>query len=313
MVVHAGGRRQERGGRPVTPEAILRRVAADRRSGAAALARGAARAVVAWAEAPGAGGRPALRRLTRLLLRAQPAMAPFLRLANAVWLVAEAGGGPEEVAAAARAFARRLAAGTAAVAAAALPLVPRRGLVVTLSRSGAVLAALGRAAAAGRRVDVLCSEGRPAGEGLLLARALWRRGLAVRLVPDAALPGLVAGVQAVLVGADAVLPGAFVNKIGTFPLALAAHQARVPFYVLAEGAKFLPSALAARYAAPPADPRAGAPASRLFEATPLGWVTGLATEGGIVRPARLAERLGQVPVARAFRRAGGLGPPRRQC
>lgn len=295
----------------MTPEAILRRVAADRRSGAAALARRAARAVVAWAAAPDSRRRPALRRLTQLILNAQPAMAPLLRLANVLWLVAEAGGGPAEIAEAARAFARRLAAGTAAVAAAALPLVPRRGLVVTLSRSGAVLTALERAAAAGRRFAVLCSEGRPGGEGLLLARALRRRGLAVRVVPDAALPGLVAPAQAVLVGADAVLPGAVVNKIGTFPLALAADRARVPFYVLAESAKFLPPALAPRYAAPPARPRAVAVEGRIFEATPLGWVTGLVTEEGIVRPGRLAGRLARVPVAQAFRR--GLGPRRGGC
>jgi translation initiation factor 2B subunit (eIF-2B alpha/beta/delta family) len=62
-----------------------------------------------------------------------------------------------------------------------------------------------------------------------VAESLAAAGHDVTLTSDAALPGRLADVDAVLVGADAVLAdGAVVNKVGTYPLALAARRADVP-------------------------------------------------------------------------------------
>src|SRR6185369_7123242 len=56
---------------------------------------------------------------------------------------------------------------------------------------------------------------------------------------DAGLAMLLARARLVLVGADAVLPYAFLNKSGTWALLLAAREANVPAYCLAARAKFL--------------------------------------------------------------------------
>ncbi len=63
---------------------------------------------------------------------------------------------------------------------------------------------------------------------------------------DAALPGLVCRASIVLVGADGVSESDFVNKIGTYPLALAAREAGVPFHVAASLDRFISEALRGR-------------------------------------------------------------------
>jgi len=90
---------------------------------------------------------------------------------------------------------------------------------------------------AGRPVHALVAEGRP---GLVGARvATWelaQAGVPHALVTDAAGPGLVARreVDVVLVAAERVCSnGDIVGDAGTYPLALAAHAAGVPFLVLA--------------------------------------------------------------------------------
>jgi len=99
------------------------------------------------------------------------------------------------------------------------------GTVATLSRSGTVRAALDRADPA----EILLPESRPGREGVGVAESLAAAGHDVTLTSDAALPGLLDRADAAVVGADAVLAdGAVVNKVGTYPLALAAARADVP-------------------------------------------------------------------------------------
>jgi len=102
--------------------------------------------------------------------------------------------------------------------------------VLTLSRSGTVLAALRRADPSST-VTVVISE--PGGEGVGVAERLVDAGLNATLIPDAGIARRLneASIDAVLVGADTVLPsGAVVNKVGTYGAALAAHRADVPVY-----------------------------------------------------------------------------------
>jgi translation initiation factor 2B subunit (eIF-2B alpha/beta/delta family)/8-oxo-dGTP pyrophosphatase MutT (NUDIX family) len=110
--------------------------------------------------------------------------------------------------------------------------------VVTLSRSGTVLAALRTA-----EPSVLIGESRPAREGVDVAAALADDGLDVTLTTDAALSNELAArdPDAVLVGADAVLAdGSVVNKVGTRGLALAAAREDVPVYAVAAADKVRP-------------------------------------------------------------------------
>ncbi|MFC5289326.1 S-methyl-5-thioribose-1-phosphate isomerase [Actinokineospora guangxiensis] len=89
----------------------------------------------------------------------------------------------------------------------------------------------------GALAHVYADETRPLLQGArLTAWELARMGAAHTVVADAAGPSVIANglVQAVVVGADRIAAnGDVVNKVGTYPLALAAHRAGVPFVVAA--------------------------------------------------------------------------------
>jgi ribose 1,5-bisphosphate isomerase len=157
------------------------------------------------------------------------------------------------------------------------------GTVLTLSRSGTVLAAL-------RRADpdaVVVATSTPGGEGVDVAETLAGAGHDVTLVADAAVAHrLAAGdVDAVVVGADAVLPdGGVVNKVGTRGTALAATREGVPVYAVAARDKVRPEADPDLGAADPTAVYDGAADLRvetpLFDVTPPALVDAVLTEDG---------------------------------
>jgi methylthioribose-1-phosphate isomerase len=102
---------------------------------------------------------------------------------------------------------------------------------------GTALGVIHSLLAADRLGVVYVGETRPLLQGSrLTAWELERLGADYRIVVDGAGPGVVARgmVDAVVVGADRVAAnGDVVNKVGTFPLALAASYAGVPFMVAA--------------------------------------------------------------------------------
>jgi methylthioribose-1-phosphate isomerase len=150
---------------------------------------------------------------------------------------------------------------------------------------------------------VYVDESRPLLQGArLTAWELDRLGAEYRLVVDGAGPSLIARglVDAVVVGADRVAAnGDVANKIGTYPLALAAGRAGVPFVVAAPESTVDPAtpdgtaidiedrgddevtAVAGQPVAP-AGARAVNPA---FDVTPADLVTAIVTERRVVRPA----------------------------
>ena len=150
---------------------------------------------------------------------------------------------------------------------------------------------------------VYADETRPLLQGSrLTAWELDRMGADYRLVIDGAGPSLIARglVDAVVVGADRIAAnGDVANKIGTYPLALAAHRAGVPFVVAAPESTVDPATpdgslieiedrggdevvvWDGRSVAPP-----GAEAvNPAFDVTPADLVTAIVTERRIVRPA----------------------------
>jgi methylthioribose-1-phosphate isomerase len=155
----------------------------------------------------------------------------------------------------------------------------------------------------GELATVYADESRPLLQGArLTAWELDRLGADYRLVVDGAGPSLIARglVDAVVVGADRVAAnGDVANKIGTYPLALAAARAGVPFVVAAPESTVDPStpdgaaieiedrgdeevvAVGGRRVAP-AGARAVNPA---FDVTPADLVTAVVTERRVVRPA----------------------------
>ena len=293
---------------------LLRRLRDDEARGAREIAPLVARLLgLLLAGSGGSAWEARLQRGTAALLETQPAMAPVLYLANAVWLALE---GPGE-AAAKRARARAaltdalapLAASAERAARLAAEILALARTVVTISRSSTVLAALARLAAA-HPVRVIVGEGRPALEGRRLAASAAAFGCRVTLVLDAALPGQARRADAVLVGADAILRGAAINKAGTYPLLLAAREAAVPSYVLADRSKLVPSPLAPLLSFPVRDPgrlwrdppRNVSLARTDFESIPLSLCTAVLTEEGAGAPRTVARRLAALPAARFLRR-----------
>jgi translation initiation factor 2B subunit (eIF-2B alpha/beta/delta family) len=154
--------------------------------------------------------------------------------------------------------------------------------VATISRSGTVADALETA----RPASVVVSESRPGDEGVTVADGLARDGIDTTLTTDAALPGVVAGgdVDAVLVGADSVLAsGAVVNKVGSFPVALAADSAGAPVFAVCSRDKIRGDD---EFVGEEGEPLYEGEASvtthnPFFEVVPADVVTGIVTEDGV--------------------------------
>lgn len=166
--------------------------------------------------------------------------------------------------------------------------------VLTLSRSGTVLEALRRAAT----TEVLVAESRPAREGVDVAEELASESpdTDVTLFVDAAVAHVLSNrdVDAVLVGADAVLPdGGVSNKVGTRTAALAAARESVPVHVVTARDKVSPGSTPEFEAGDPrpvydgdADLSVLAPR---FDLTPPDLVDGVLTENGLLDPADVAD------------------------
>jgi methylthioribose-1-phosphate isomerase len=126
-----------------------------------------------------------------------------------------------------------------------LSLLPPDARVLTHCNAGALatggigtaLAPIYLAAELGRGVSVFADETRPLLQGSrLTAWELVQAGIDVTILADSMAASLLrAGrVDLVIVGADRIAAnGDVANKIGTYPLALAARQHGVPFYVAA--------------------------------------------------------------------------------
>ena len=160
----------------------------------------------------------------------------------------------------------------------------------------------------GRVARVYADETRPLLQGArLTAWELGRLGIDHRVVVDGAGASIIARglVDAVVVGADRVAAnGDVANKVGTYPLALAAARAGIPFVVAAPEStvdRATPDGTAIEIedrgddevvayggvAVAPVGARAVNPA---FDVTPADLVTAVVTEARVVRPS-LGERL----------------------
>jgi S-methyl-5-thioribose-1-phosphate isomerase len=155
--------------------------------------------------------------------------------------------------------------------------------------------------------EVFANETRPLLQGARLTTwELREMGATHRLVVDSAGPTVVAQgmVDAVIVGADRIAAnGDVVNKVGTYPQALAAARAGLPFIVAApESTIDLNTATGAdihieerggdevtRWGGVSSAPEGTATLNLAFDVTPADLVTAIVTEARVIRPA-LGER-----------------------
>jgi methylthioribose-1-phosphate isomerase len=156
----------------------------------------------------------------------------------------------------------------------------------------------------GRVALVYADETRPLLQGArLTAWELAEMGADYRVVVDGAGPSLIARglVDAVVVGADRIAAnGDVANKIGTYPLALAAARHGIPFVVAApestvdvatpDGAAITiedrDAAEVLAFRGRPVAPAGARAVNPAFDVTPADLVTAVVTESRVVRPDR---------------------------
>ncbi len=151
---------------------------------------------------------------------------------------------------------------------------------------------------AGRVAYVVADETRPLLQGSrITAVELAEMGAPHRVVVDGAGPSIIARglVDAVVVGADRVAAnGDTANKIGTYPLALAAARAGIPFVVACpestvdldspDGGAIVVEERAAGEVLPAGVPTATQAWNPAFDVTPADLVTAVVTERRVWRP-----------------------------
>ena len=101
---------------------------------------------------------------------------------------------------------------------------------------GTALAVVRVAWEEGKRIKVIADETRPKLQGArLTVYELVRDGIPVTLITDNMAGYLMSRglVQKVIVGADRIVRDAVINKIGTYTVAILAHEHGIPFYVAA--------------------------------------------------------------------------------
>jgi len=165
--------------------------------------------------------------------------------------------------------------------------------VLTLSRSSTVFEALQADTAAALSI----AESRPAREGIDVAETLAAAiDAPITVHTDAAIAHRLAsaGVDAVLVGADAILPdGGVINKTGTRGAAIAAAREGIPVYVAAASDKITTSEGVNLESGHPAAVYDGGAAvdvtNPTFDVTPADAITGIVTERGVLEPGDVSE------------------------
>ncbi len=171
--------------------------------------------------------------------------------------------------------------------------------VLTHCHSSTVTNMLRKAKLDGKTFEVVCTESRPVFQGRLTAKEMLDSGIKTTMIVDSAVRHFMNEIDLVVVGADAITSeGNIINKIGTSMVALAAKEARTPFYVVSELLKFDPVTVRGDYErieerSPKevwADPPSGLiirnPA---FDVTRREFIHGIICEEGIISPHSISE------------------------
>ena len=189
-------------------------------------------------------------------------------------------------------------------------LLPEQGTILTHCNAGALatggygtaLGVIRAAVAAGKKLHVFADETRPFLQGArLTAWELAKDGIPVTLITDNMAGHFMkqGQVQAVIVGADRIAAnGDTANKIGTYTLAVLAHETGIPFYVAAPLSTIDMSLASGEQI--PIEERSPAEVTHLagvaiapqqvparhpaFDVTPHRYITAIITERGVARP-----------------------------
>ena len=168
---------------------------------------------------------------------------------------------------------------------------------------GTALAAIRVAVKQGKRIKVFATETRPLLQGArLTAFELKRDNIPVTLIIDNMVGYVMSKrlVNKVIVGADRIVKDAVINKIGTFTVAVLAHEHGIPFYVAAPKSTFDLTRFSRDVVIEERSPEEVifcggqriAPEginvlNPAFDITPLKYVSGIICETGVLSPAEV--------------------------
>jgi translation initiation factor 2B subunit (eIF-2B alpha/beta/delta family) len=121
--------------------------------------------------------------------------------------------------------------------------LPEAKKILTISRSGTLIRIFKLWHKQKRNLKLIIPESRPSNEGKLMAKELLDAGFKVELITDAMTGKYISGIDAVIIGADAVLKnGNVINKSGSLSLGVLCRYFKKPFYVLTTKSKFVTKA-----------------------------------------------------------------------
>jgi len=272
--------------------AIVQAIRDDRQSGATQLASIALSAVQDWLASDKVSAT-LLDQLLGDLTRARPSMVP---LANAI-ARCQALFGPwqdsnnisEQAAPVVRSVLEQLARANERVALSAFELVPQQATILTHSRSSQVVALFRMLTDRQHPFSVICTQSSPGNEGFTLARELDGLGVPVTLITDAQIGLFMPKADIVFSGCDTWLADQhFVNKSGTYLLALAARDQGKPLWVLADSFKDSPGTCQSVALEEMAPEELGGPTGAhirarniYFETVPVQLITGRVSDQGV--------------------------------
>ncbi|MFH1623441.1 MAG: S-methyl-5-thioribose-1-phosphate isomerase [Candidatus Aenigmatarchaeota archaeon] len=201
---------------------------------------------------------------------------------------------------------RRLDAATETVGRNGARLVGDGYTIMTHCHSGEALAVIKRAWKDGKRIAVIATETDPLEQGVKTAKELASMRIPVTLITDSAVGFFMPEVDCVIVGTDAIRAAprhAFVNKVGTLNLALAAREFRKRFYVAGSTFKLdrrkklyieeRPAAEVYAELLRPGDLKGVKLRNPAFDVVPFKLVTKFVTERGVLSPAGMKRLLGK--------------------
>jgi len=239
-------------------------------------------------------------------LFASRATEPLMR--NAVrWIISQVeNSGKEEVAALAKVvssssskFLKNLEASKECIAEIGAKRIRDNMVVFTHCHSSTVTHLLRKAKEEGKTFEVVCTETRPVFQGRITAKEMLALGVKTTFIVDSAARSFMRNADLVIVGADAITSeGNVINKIGTGTVALLAHEARKPFYVVTELLKFDPATVCGEYEKieerSPDEVWKGAPEklsirNPAFDVTRRNFIHGVICEEGIISPHSIKE------------------------
>jgi len=254
-----------------------------------------------------------LTETARLLVEAQPAMAPVFHLSNMVLMGIQNAKTNEQIEHdcqnALDRVEKMLCDSVGEIAEAVYELIPPGELVFAYSFSSTVVSCLLNARSKGKYFRVCCTEARPANEGRKLATTLASGGIEVIHTFDNALGLILSNCSAAFMGCDVVGSPGVVNKVGSWSLAVCCRELGVPIYAVCGTEKFVNDDRLFEFEkherpgnevwdAPPKGVRV---LNHQFELVPFNLLSGLVTEKGILKEQDIDKYISKMEVHEALK------------